>query len=107
VKVTATLLLRCNAPLHIVVDVGDMKTMASVPHQVYESCSEKDLRLHAQDEYADLPSSNLLNASIESGCKIGPVPMPSGEHKQGLRVMRQAVLAQRLGTAQRSMGSGR
>jgi hypothetical protein len=26
------------------------------------------VRLHAQDEYADLLSGNLLNARIESGC---------------------------------------
>ena len=45
-----------------------MNIMASVPHQLYESCSEQDLRLHAQDEYADLPSGNILNAPIESGC---------------------------------------
>ena len=45
--------------------------MASVPHQLYESCSEQDLRLHVQDEYADLPSGNLLNAFIESGCIHG------------------------------------
>ena len=73
--------------------------MASVPHQLYESCSEKDFRLHAQDEYADLPSSNLLNPSIESGSKIGPVAMPSGEHKQRLRIARKAVPAQRLSTS--------
>jgi hypothetical protein len=30
--------------------------------------------------------------------------MPGAEHKQGLRVMRKAVPAQRLSTAQRSMG---
>jgi len=62
------LLLRCNAPLRIVVDVVDIKIVTSVPHQLYESCSEQDLGRHAQDKYADLPSGNLLNAFIESGC---------------------------------------
>ena len=62
------LLLHSNAPLRIVVDVVDIKIMTSVPRQLYESCSEQDLRLHAQDEYAELPAGNLLDASIESGC---------------------------------------
>jgi len=36
--------------------------------ELYESCSEQDFRIHAQDEYAGLPSFNFFNASIESGC---------------------------------------
>jgi len=48
-----------------------------------------------------------LSLPPQPAIKIGPAPMPSGEHKQGLRVMRKAVPAQRLSTAQRSMGSGR
>jgi len=65
------LLLHSNAPLRIVVDVVDIKIMTSVPRQLYESCSEQDLGRHAQDKYADLPSGNLLNAFIESGCIHG------------------------------------
>jgi hypothetical protein len=84
VKVTATLLLRCNAPLQIVVDVVDIKIMTSVPHQLYESCSDQDLRLHAQDECADLPSGNLLDAPIESGCirYSGCIHGMDGDHRE-------------------------
>jgi hypothetical protein len=35
--------------------------------------------------------------------KTGPAPIPSGEHRQGLRVMRKVVPAQRLSPAQRSL----
>ena len=39
--------------------------------------------------------------------KIGPAPMPGAERKQGLRIMRKAVPAQKLSTAQRSMKAHR
>jgi hypothetical protein len=45
-----------------------------------------------------------LSLPPQPAIKTGPAPMPSAEHKQGLRVMRKAVPAQRLSTAQRSMG---
>jgi hypothetical protein len=48
-----------------------------------------------------------LSLPRQPAIKIGPAPMPSREHKQGLRVMRKTVPAQRLSTAQRSMWSGR
>jgi len=47
-----------------------------------------------------------LSLPPQPAIKIGPAPMPSGAHKKGLRVMRKAAPAQRLSTAQRSMGSG-
>ena len=48
-----------------------------------------------------------LSLPLQPAIKIGPAPMPSGEHKQGLRNMRKAVPAQRLSTAQRSMEAHR
>ena len=48
-----------------------------------------------------------LRLPPEPAIKIGPAPMPGGVHKQGLRVMRKAVPAQRLSTAQRSMEANR
>jgi hypothetical protein len=48
--------------------IADSWDSGAANRELYESCSEQDLRLHAQDEYADLPSGNLLNAPIESGC---------------------------------------
>ena len=45
-----------------------------------------------------------LSLPPQPAIKIGPAPMPSAEHKQGLRVMRKAVPAQRLEMVQRSMG---
>jgi len=41
VKVTAALLLRCNAALQTVVDVVDMKIMTSLPHQSTETSGTK------------------------------------------------------------------
>jgi hypothetical protein len=35
-----------------------------------------------------------LSLPPQPAIKIGPAPMPSAEHKQGLRVVRKAVLAQ-------------
>jgi hypothetical protein len=32
-----------------------------------------------------------LSLPPQPAIKIGPAPMPSGEHKQGLRIMRKAV----------------
>jgi hypothetical protein len=51
--------------------IADSWDSGAANRELYESCSEQDLRLHAQDEYADLPSGNLLNAPIESGCIHG------------------------------------
>jgi hypothetical protein len=48
-----------------------------------------------------------LSLPPQPAIKIGPAPMPGGQHKQGLRIMRKALPAQSLSTAQRSMGSGR
>ena len=48
-----------------------------------------------------------LSLPPQLAMKIGPAPMPGEEHKQGSRVMRKAVPAQRLSTVQRSMTSGR
>src|SRR6202035_2173166 len=39
--------------------------------EVYESCSERDLRRLAQDKCPDFSSGNNLNAPIESGCIHG------------------------------------
>jgi hypothetical protein len=41
VKVTAALLLRCNAPLQTVVDVVDMKIMTSLPNQTTQTSATK------------------------------------------------------------------
>ena len=40
-----------------------------------------------------------LSLPPQPAIKIGPAPMPSGEHKQGLRIARKAVPAQRLSTS--------
>src|SRR4029077_11652858 len=45
-----------------------------------------------------------LSLPPQPAIKIGPAPMPGGGHKQGLRIVWKAVPAQRLSTAQRSMG---
>jgi hypothetical protein len=45
-----------------------------------------------------------LSLPPQPAIKVGPAPMLGGEHKQGLRIVRKAVPAQRLSTAQRSMG---
>ncbi len=47
--------------------IADSWDSGAANRELYESCSEQDLRLHAQDEYVDLPSGNLFNARIESG----------------------------------------
>jgi hypothetical protein len=48
-----------------------------------------------------------LSLPPQPAIKIGPTPMPGGERKQGLGIVSKTVPAQRLSTAQRSMGSGR
>ena len=48
-----------------------------------------------------------LSLPPQPAIKIGPAPMPSGERKQGLRIVWKTVPAQRLSTEQRTMGSGR
>ena len=40
-----------------------------------------------------------LSLPPQPAIKIGPAPMPGGEHKQGLRIARKAVPAQRLSTS--------
>ena len=40
-----------------------------------------------------------LSLPPQSAMKIGPTPMLSGERKQGLRIVRKAVPAQRLSTS--------
>jgi hypothetical protein len=43
-KVTAALLLRCNAPLQTVVDVVDMKIMTSPLHQSTQTSATKGVQ---------------------------------------------------------------
>jgi hypothetical protein len=48
-----------------------------------------------------------LSLSPQPGIKIGPAPLPSGEHRAGLRNLRKAVPTESLSTAQRSMKANR
>jgi len=48
-----------------------------------------------------------LSLPPQPAIKIGPAPMPTAEHKQGLGTMRKAVPGQRLSSAQRSMEAHR
>jgi hypothetical protein len=44
-----------------------------------------------------------LSLPPQPAIKIGPVPLPSGEHRPGSRNMRKAVPTETLSAAQRSM----
>ena len=44
-----------------------------------------------------------LSLSLQPAIKIGPAPLPSGEHRPGSRNMRKAVPTETLSSAQRSM----
>ena len=44
-----------------------------------------------------------LNLPAQPAIKIGPAPLPSGEHRPGSRNMRRAVPTETLSGAQRSM----
>jgi hypothetical protein len=48
-----------------------------------------------------------LSLSVQPAIKIGPAPLPSGEHRSGSRNMRKAVPAETLSSAQRSMKARR
>ena len=64
---------------------------------------EKKLRLLYPDRQTFFEKL-ALSVPPQPAIKIGPAPMPSGGHKQGLRIVWKAVPAQRLSTAQRSKG---
>jgi hypothetical protein len=48
-----------------------------------------------------------LSLPPQPAIKIGPAPMPGGQDKQGLRIMRKPAPAQSLSAAQRSMEAHR
>jgi hypothetical protein len=48
-----------------------------------------------------------LSLPPQPAIKIGPAPLPGGEHRAGLRNLRSAVPTETLSTAQRSMKPSR
>jgi hypothetical protein len=48
-----------------------------------------------------------LSLPPQPAIKIGPAPLPTGEHRPGSRNMRKAVLTETLSAAQRSMKPSR
>jgi len=48
-----------------------------------------------------------LSLPPQPAVKIGPAPLPGGEHKAGLQNLRSAVPTETLSTAQRSMKPNR
>jgi len=48
-----------------------------------------------------------LSLPPQPAIKIGPAPMPGGQHKQGLRIMRKPAPTQSLSAAQRNMEAHR
>ena len=48
-----------------------------------------------------------LSLPPQPAIKIGPAPLPDGEHRAGLRNLRSAVPTETLSTAQRSMKASR
>lgn len=49
----------------------------------------------------------VLSLSLRPAIKIGPAPLPGGEHRPGSRSMRKAVPTEMLSMAQRSMKASR
>ena len=94
--------LGVNQSYEAMLPPGQHVLSVSTTPQIYRYTAPTQRRVNAEPG-----KTYAFTAFWKNAIKIGPAPMPSAEHKQGLRTMRKAVPAQRLSTAQRSMGFGR